>query len=129
MQCQRALRVSTYSAILKYNFNTTNMWRTIQESLLILKCINKLCCVAFVFLKTSSLDVLLLGSSQKTYILVWMCMLSRGWLFCDPADCILLGSSVHGILQARILEWVAVSFSRILVCVNTQIFKKIQTCN
>ena len=27
-------------------------------------------------------------------------------------DCILPGSSVHGILQARILEWVAISFSR-----------------
>ena len=26
---------------------------------------------------------------------------------CDPMDCSLLGSSVHGILQARILEWVA----------------------
>ena len=31
---------------------------------------------------------------------------------CDPMDCSLPGSSVHGILQARILEWVAVSFSR-----------------
>ena len=31
---------------------------------------------------------------------------------CDPMDCSLPGSSVHGILQARILEWVAVPFSR-----------------
>ena len=31
---------------------------------------------------------------------------------CDPMNCNLLGSSVHGILQARILEWVAISFSR-----------------
>ena len=31
---------------------------------------------------------------------------------CDPKDCIPPGSSVHGILQARILEWVAMSFSR-----------------
>ena len=30
----------------------------------------------------------------------------------DPVDCSLPGSSVHGILQARILEWVAISFSR-----------------
>ena len=30
----------------------------------------------------------------------------------DPMDCSLPGFSVHGILQARILEWVAVSFSR-----------------
>ena len=31
---------------------------------------------------------------------------------CDSMDCSLPGSSVHGILQARILEWVAISFSR-----------------
>ena len=31
---------------------------------------------------------------------------------CDPMDCSRPGSSVHGILQARILEWVAISFSR-----------------
>ena len=32
--------------------------------------------------------------------------------FCDPMDCSPPGSSVHGILKARILEWVAISFSR-----------------
>ena len=31
---------------------------------------------------------------------------------CDPMDCSLTGSSVHGILQARILEWVAIPSSR-----------------
>ena len=31
---------------------------------------------------------------------------------CDPMDCRLPGSSFHGILQARVLEWVAISFSR-----------------
>ena len=31
---------------------------------------------------------------------------------CDPVDCSLPSSSVHGILQARILEWGAISFSR-----------------
>ena len=31
---------------------------------------------------------------------------------CDPVDCSPPGSSVHGILQARILEWVAISLSR-----------------
>ena len=30
---------------------------------------------------------------------------------CNPTDCSLLGSSVHGILLVRILEWVAVPFS------------------
>ena len=32
--------------------------------------------------------------------------------FWDPMDCSLPGSSVHGILRARILVWVAISFSR-----------------
>ena len=31
---------------------------------------------------------------------------------CDPMDCSLPGSSLHGILQARVLTWVAISFSR-----------------
>ena len=31
---------------------------------------------------------------------------------CDPVDCSLPGFSVHGILQARILEWVTTSFSQ-----------------
>ena len=31
---------------------------------------------------------------------------------CDPMDCSLPDSSVHGIIQSRILEWVAISFSR-----------------
>ena len=30
---------------------------------------------------------------------------------CDPMDCSLPGFSVHGIFQARVLEWVAISFS------------------
>ena len=34
---------------------------------------------------------------------------------CNPMDCSLPGSSVHGILQARILEWVAISFSSIII--------------
>ena len=31
---------------------------------------------------------------------------------CDPMDCSLPASSLHGILQARVLEWIAISFSR-----------------
>ena len=32
---------------------------------------------------------------------------------CDPMDCSLSDSSVHRISQAKILEWVAISFSRV----------------
>ena len=34
-----------------------------------------------------------------------------GLTLCDPMDCSLLGSSVHGIFQARVLEWGAIAFS------------------
>ena len=32
---------------------------------------------------------------------------------CDPVDCSIPGSSVHGILHARVLEWVAMTYPRI----------------
>ena len=34
------------------------------------------------------------------------------WTLRDPMDCSLPGSSVHGIFQARVLEWGAIAFSR-----------------
>ena len=34
------------------------------------------------------------------------------WTLCNPMDCSLPGFSIHGILQARVLEWVAISFSK-----------------
>ena len=39
-------------------------------------------------------------------------MLSHAWLFCKPRDCSLPGSSVHGVSQARVLEQVAIFFSK-----------------
>ena len=41
-----------------------------------------------------------------------MKLLSHVWLFGTPLDCSLPGSSIHGIFQARVLEWVVISFSR-----------------
>ena len=38
--------------------------------------------------------------------------LQSGVTLYDPMDCSLPGSFVHGILQARILEWVVIPFSR-----------------
>ena len=42
----------------------------------------------------------------------WYLIVVLVQLFCDPVDCSPLGSSVHGISQARILEWIAIPFSR-----------------
>ena len=40
-------------------------------------------------------------------LVAWLCL-----TICDPMDCSPAGLSVHRILQARILEWVAIPFSR-----------------
>ena len=48
------------------------------------------------------------GKTMKMKVLVAQSCLT----LCDPLDCSLPGSFVHGILQARILEWVAISFFR-----------------
>ena len=48
---------------------------------------------------------------KKTQLEIVAYVLSHVWL-CDPMNCSLPGSSVHGISQARILEWVTISFSR-----------------
>ena len=50
--------------------------------------------------------------SKKYFIFSHVCMLSRVWLFCDPMNYSPPSFSVHGIFQARILAWVAISFSR-----------------
>ena len=69
-------------------------------------------------------------SSQTTELGSLCCVAASHWLcvlhmvvsievkslsrvrLCNPMDCSLPGSSVHGIFQARVLEWDAISFSR-----------------
>ena len=46
------------------------------------------------------------------YILLFFSFQVVSNTFVTPMDCSLPGSSVHGISQVRILEWVAISFSR-----------------
>ena len=46
-------------------------------------------------------------SETKSYLVAKSCL-----TLCEPMDCCLLGSSVHGISQARILEQVAISYSK-----------------
>ena len=81
----------------------------------------------------------LLKEKKKKASLYWMCYNVASTLFCvcgheillpfiwgglvaklyltlwDPMDCSLPGSSVRGISQTRILEWAAISFSRVLL--------------
>ena len=54
------------------------------------------------------------NESIETLLLRGMCVyVSQSFMSdsCDPTDCSLPGSSVHGISRVRILEWVAISFS------------------
>ena len=59
------------------------------------------------------------------FLLQWMKVKSESEVaqscpsLCDPMDCSLPGSSVHGIFQARVLEWGAIAFSHI----HTTVFK------
>ena len=53
-----------------------------------------------------------LGYYSLTPAYLFLKILVAQCTLCDHMDCSLSGSSVHGILQARILEWVAISFSR-----------------
>ena len=50
---------------------------------------------------------------QTIYLLHKLVLVTQSCpTLCDPMDCCLPGSCVHGILQARIQEWVAIPFSR-----------------
>ena len=50
--------------------------------------------------------------SHCSLILEWPVHAQVSLALCGPVDCSAPGFSVHGIFQARILEWVAISFSR-----------------
>ena len=51
-------------------------------------------------------------TAESGLLFIYLWSLSHVWLFCNPMDCSPTGSSIHGISQARILEWVAIPFSR-----------------
>ena len=52
-------------------------------------------------------------NSRKNFSCMCACLVTQSCLtLCDPMDHSPPGSSVHGTLQARILEWIAISFSR-----------------
>ena len=62
-----------------------------------------LCIVNDVFLKQYT----------HTYIYMCTCSVAKFWLIpCNPNDCNAPGSSVQEVFQARILEWVAIPFTR-----------------
>ena len=71
----------------------------------------------WLFLKTEkgfveSNSVYAIDDSCLQFLTVIACMFCPVQLFCNPMDCSPPGSSLHGILQAKLLEWVAMPSSR-----------------
>ena len=64
-----------------------------------------------IFIKQNSDQFRFLNENLENFPLPVLSWFSHVQL-CDPMDCSLPGCSVHGILQARILEWVAMPSSR-----------------
>ena len=62
---------------------------------------------------SSSAEILSDGGQGAFAILVCCLVTQSCPTLCDPMDCNLPGFSVHGIFQARVLEWVAISYSRV----------------
>ena len=62
----------------------------------------------------SRCTLLRMKGATRTFCVVWRRWFSRQVMSdsCDPVDCSPPGPSFHGSLQARILKWVAISFSR-----------------
>ena len=87
-----------------------------------------------VFLFLTSLCMTLSGfvhvstNDPGLFLFMAACMRAKSFqsclTLCDPMNCSLPGSSVHGILQARILKWVAIAssilwLSNIQLCICT----------
>ena len=61
---------------------------------------------------------------QPTFLFLYalLCLVAQTCTtLCDPIDCSPPGSSIHGILQARILEWIAIPSSRLFRYIQPQI--------
>ena len=50
--------------------------------------------------------------SHKVMLMITLLAAQSCLALCNPMDCNPPGSSVHGIFQARIVEWLAIPFSR-----------------
>ena len=95
--------------------NSTDSLTTVMKNWKPFKCSIITLLLLFVFLfKDPILFSLFWPCHMACGILVPLCVLvTQVYLtLCDPVGCSPPGSSVHGISQARILEWVSISFSR-----------------
>ena len=84
------------------------MWSSCPRSMLTER-LSAICCPG----ATGKIPVRVQLTDQRVTVRTCVCLVAQSCLtLCDPVDCSPPGSSVHGILQARILEWVAMPSSR-----------------
>ena len=79
-----------------------------DNGLTLLKCVNYSKWKVVIMSSTGRVQ----AGTEHIVLVIIVKLLSHARVFCDPMDCSPSGSSVHGISQARVLEWVAISFSR-----------------
>ena len=116
------LKLALGMALIKwtYNFESTRPDFNYQLKVAWLYTFNTFNCVTSlrvsVYVKVMNLTHRSWGCYEMIHLLnVVVESLSHVWLFGDPMNCSLPGPSVHGIFQARILDWVAISFSKDLL--------------
>ena len=101
-----------------YSFKLSQPLLSLLLSQVCSLCLCLLCCPENRFISTIFLDSIYIyiyknmtkhapASEGEPLLVAKSCL-----MLCDPMECSPPGSSVHGIFQARILEWVATSFSR-----------------
>ena len=91
-------------ATVKQNKKTskyTNFWKSIFFSCYF--CLVGFCLILFKWARNRDVAGVKVNQSEVAQSCLTLC---------DPMDCSLPGSSVHGIFQAIVLEWIVISFSR-----------------
>ena len=101
--------------------NWTTDWQIRREECKTLSILNSF--LSFQFLKSKQYMQMLLNPVVPKD--QWLCSVAQLCLaLCNPMDCSPRGSSVHRIIKARTLEWVAISYFRVssrprdLICVS-----------
>ena len=89
----------TWSSAVAVKLVSQDIWVAVMVALLVLIFLLH----SFSFLQLQGSDILCVCVCEVAQLCPTLC---------KPVDCSPPGSSIHGILQARILEWVAISFSR-----------------
>ena len=97
-----------YHPYLNYQSINSSTYKTFLW--IIKNSLNSLILINFLLIQTLFCPVIIFILSFVTIMCLSESEVAQSCLtLCDPMDCSLPHSSVHGILQARILEWVAIS--------------------